>query len=86
MSSYKVHAIVECLKQQEFPFDAFEIEEELDKVLLFFNIYETLTSEERYILKKDLVSIALAREFSEMALMTTEQDFSQGFTYLSTDN
>ena len=86
MSSYKVHAIVECLKQQKFPFDAFEIEEELDKVLLFFNIYDSFTPKERDILKKDLMSIALAQEFSEMAFITAEQEFSQGFTYLSTDN
>lgn len=66
MNNAKLHGIVEYIRaQREFPFDVEDVEEDLSSVLVFFNVFSVLTSEEASVLKEELISLALQEEEAE---------------------
>ena len=66
MMSYKVHCIVEYVKQQrDFPFDVLDVRENLDGILFFFGFGVVLDSPERWMLRLELEKLAEKAEFGE---------------------
>ncbi len=51
MSRFKVHSIVECIKQYDFCFEIPEVEDSLEDILSYFGIHTSLTEEERRLIK-----------------------------------
>ena len=66
MKSYKVHCIVEYIKQQcDFPFDVADVKEDLDGILFFFGFGVELDSPERWMLGEELEKLAEKVELGE---------------------
>ena len=67
MNRYKLHTAVEYIKTQpEFPFDVYDVEDDVQQVLAYFGLHPQLDDEERNELKRDLRGMALANELAEI--------------------
>ena len=67
MNRYKLHTAVEYIKTQpEFPFDVYDVEDDVQQVLAYFGLHPQLDDEERNELKRDLRELALASELAEI--------------------
>lgn len=66
---YKVHGIVECIKQYNFCFDTVQVEENLHEILTHFGVDEILTPREEDLVYEELYRLAEQFEFSEMVLL-----------------
>ena len=76
MNNLKLNKIIEYIQQQgEFPFDVFDVDEDLQKVLCFFGVYDEFSSDEINILKQNLQKLALNEEFKEAIHITEGQGF-----------
>ena len=73
MKSYKVHCIVEHIKQQrDFPFDVLDVKEGLDGILFFFGFGVELDSPERWMLGQELEKLAEKAELSEAGRLVSK--------------
>jgi len=54
----KLHRFVELIKQQDFPFDTHDVEEDLDRVLSYYRGDNELTEEDKTLLKDELDKLA----------------------------
>jgi len=54
----KLHRFVEIVKQQDFPFDTHDVEEDLDRVLNYYSGNHELTKEDKTLLKEELAKLA----------------------------
>ena len=78
MKSYKVHCIVEYVKQQrDFPFDVFDVRENLDGILFFFGFGVELDSPERWMLQQELEKLAEASEVGESRRLMSRAEVGQ---------
>ncbi|RLI97247.1 MAG: hypothetical protein DRO96_01090 [Candidatus Aenigmatarchaeota archaeon] len=65
-SSFRVHCIVEYVKQQcGFPFDVLDVSEDLDAILFFFGFSVELDRYERWLLKQEFEKLAEEAELGE---------------------
>jgi len=65
---YLVHGIVECIKQYNFCFDTYQVEEKLPEILSYYGIDISLTPKEEDLVYEELYQLAEKFEFSEMVL------------------
>ena len=67
MNRYKLHMVVEYIRTQpEFPFDVYDVEDDVQQVLAYFGLHPQLDDEERNELKRDLLELALASQLAEI--------------------
>lgn len=80
MRKYRIHQTIEYIRSQaEFPFDAADVEEQLDVVLAYFGICQPFASNEREELIRYLVPLGVSFEVGEMArLRQRQQDYLMG--------
>lgn len=68
MNSYRVHCIVEYIKwQRDFPFDVFDVRDDLDGILFFYGFGVELDSPERWWLGRELEKLAERAELCEVS-------------------
>lgn len=80
--TYKLHKAIEYIKhQQDFPFDATDVEERLEEVLDHFCVKEFFSSEEEAILIKDLLPLGIAAELAEIIRQADKDDDSLIMSY-----
>ena len=74
MNRYRLYGIVEYIRRQdEFPFDVLDVEENLDKVLEYFGLYPQLDEAEREELRTALESMAAEGEWTEIARLVSQE-------------
>ena len=74
MNKYQMNCIVEYIRMQdEFPFDVFGVEENLDEVLAYFGFFAQLTESDQAELSSELTRIAEASEWAEMAYLAGKE-------------
>ena len=72
---YKIHRLVEYIKQFEFEFEIIDVIENLANILTFFGFGELfLTDEELNLLIKELIPLAEAFEFREAGRLAVKDD------------
>jgi len=59
--------------QDDFPFNVEEVEEDIDEILLFYNVFESFSAQEWDVLKAELKKLALAEEQAEVARLVEEE-------------
>lgn len=75
MNRYRLNWIVGYIRSaDEFPFSVEDVSEDLDRILSFFDVVESLTIEEQQELKGDLKLLALAEEEAEVVRLLAEKD------------
>ena len=77
MNRYSMHRMIEYIRaQDEFPFDALDVEEELEAVLAFFGFFPELSEAESEEVKLALCELGSAAEWSEIARWVNQSAFS----------
>ena len=64
-SRFKVHSIVECIRQYDFCFEVAELHESIEEVLAYFGIHVSLSMDERKLIIAELAGLAENFEVSE---------------------
>ncbi|OVE73917.1 hypothetical protein BVX94_02260 [bacterium B17] len=74
MNHLKLHLIIERIKHSEdFPFDVWDVADEIDLVLSFFGIPDVFTDEEMIVIKNDLGEIAENKQSAEVVRLAAER-------------
>lgn len=77
MNKTKVNQIISYIKKQdEFPFDVFDVEDD-ESVLGYFGLHAELDDEERSAIQIGLLEMAEAAQTAEMARMMTAEPVPQ---------
>ena len=72
---YKIHKIVEYIKQFDFVFEINEVIDDLDKVLAYYDAADVdLTDDEHIFLIAELLPLAEQFEFSEAEHLSIQED------------
>ena len=75
INRYKIHWMVEYIKQFDFDFETFDVLEDLDMVLAYYDLLEVeLSDRERNLLAYELLKFAEQYEFRESAYMASQND------------
>ena len=75
INKYKIHRIVEYIKQFDFDFETFDILEDLDMVLAYYDLLEVeLNNRECDLLAYELLKLAEQYEFRESAYLASQND------------
>ncbi len=64
-SRFKVHSIIECIRQYDFCFEMDELQESVEEILAYFGIHVFLSLFERRLVLAELAGLAEDFEVSE---------------------
>jgi len=75
INRYKIHRIVEYIKQSDFEFETFDVLEEIDTVLAYYDLLDIeLNEEETALLVSELLPLAEEFEFREVSFLVSQDD------------
>ena len=79
MNRFRLNWIVGYIKSAgEFPFSVEDVAEDMDGILRFFDVVESLSAEECQELRGDLKVLALAEEEAEVVRLLVQKDLNEG--------
>jgi hypothetical protein len=75
MDRYKIHRVVECIKQYDFEFEVPEVVENLQGVLANYGLVDAdLTDDEEVLLMIELIPLAEQFEFGEVDYLVLQAE------------
>jgi len=68
----KLNRYIEYIKQQEFPFDTHDVDEDFSKILDYFGIEDSFSESELLIIKNEFMKLAEAAQTEEIVRTLNE--------------